>query len=145
MPDKKFHPLANIFPLMDEAGLAELAADIKAESQREPIVLWQEQIIDGPNRYRACQIAEVEPVIKTIDFPGGEAEALNYVVSRNLKRRGLRTFRPVGRGWREEHGGGAGKEAKNSRFTASHPTRVGVQFGSALDSKSVCASLCFRL
>jgi hypothetical protein len=32
-----FHPLADIFPMMDEAALAELAADIKAESQREPI------------------------------------------------------------------------------------------------------------
>jgi hypothetical protein len=46
MPDKHidrertewpFHPLADIFPLMDEAALAELAADIKAESQRDPL------------------------------------------------------------------------------------------------------------
>ena len=47
-----FHPLADIFPMMDEAALAELAADIEAESQREPIHLWQGQIIDGRNRYR---------------------------------------------------------------------------------------------
>ena len=84
-----FHPLADIFPMMDEAALAELAADIKAESQREPIYLWQDQIIDGRNRYRACKLAGVEPVFKKIDFPGGEAEALAYVVSRNLKRRHL--------------------------------------------------------
>jgi ParB-like chromosome segregation protein Spo0J len=89
MTDIKFHRFADIFPMMDEAALAELAADIKAESQREPIHLWQDQIIDGRNRYRACQIAGVEPVIKRIEFPGGEAEALAYVVSRNLKRRHL--------------------------------------------------------
>jgi ParB-like nuclease domain len=83
------HPLANVFPLMDEAGLAELAADIRAESQREPIMVWDGQIIDGRNRYRACEIAGVEPVIKKIEFPGGEAEALAYALSRNLKRRHL--------------------------------------------------------
>jgi ParB-like chromosome segregation protein Spo0J len=100
MPDRRidrertewtFHPLADIFPMMDETALAELAADIKAESQREPIYLWQDQIIDGRNRYRACKIAGVEPVFKRIDFPGGESEALAYVVSRNLKRRHLTT------------------------------------------------------
>jgi hypothetical protein len=84
-----FHPFADIFPMMDEAALAELAADIKAESQREPIHLWQDQIIDGRNRYKACKLAGVEPVIKRIEFPGGEQEALAYVVSRNLKRRHL--------------------------------------------------------
>ena len=75
--------------MMDEAALAELAADIKAESQREPIYLWRDQIIDGRNRFAACKLAGVEPVFKKIDFPGGEAEALAYVVSRNLKRRHL--------------------------------------------------------
>ncbi len=85
----EFHRFANIFPLMDEVGLAELAADIKAESQREPIYLWQEKIIDGRNRYLACKIAGVEPVLKALEFPGGEAEALAYVISRNLKRRHL--------------------------------------------------------
>jgi hypothetical protein len=87
--DIAFHPFADIFPMMDEAALAELAADIKAESQREPIYLWRDQIIDGRNRYAACQIAGVEPVIKRIEFPGGEQEALAYVLSRNLKRRHL--------------------------------------------------------
>jgi hypothetical protein len=40
-------------------------------------------------RYRACEIAGIEPVLKRIEFPGGEAEALAFVVSRNLKRRHL--------------------------------------------------------
>ena len=87
--DIAFHPFADIFPMMDEVALAELAADIKAESQREPIHLWQDQIIDGRNRYAACKLAGVEPIIKKIEFPGGDAEALAYVLSRNLKRRHL--------------------------------------------------------
>jgi ParB-like chromosome segregation protein Spo0J len=87
--DIAFHPFADIFPMMDEVALAELAADIKAESQREPIHFWQDQIIDGRNRYAACKLAGVEPIIKKIEFPGGDAEALAYVLSRNLKRRHL--------------------------------------------------------
>lgn len=63
-----FHPLADLFPMMDETALAELAADIKAESQREPIYLWRDEIIDGRNRYKACKLAGVEPVFKKIDF-----------------------------------------------------------------------------
>jgi ParB-like chromosome segregation protein Spo0J len=85
-PRPSFHPLAELFPLIDDAALAELAADIKAESQREPIFLWRDQIIDGRNRYRACQIAGIEPVFKRVEFPGGEQEALAYVLTRNLKR-----------------------------------------------------------
>jgi hypothetical protein len=59
MPDKQidreraewtFHRLADLFPMMDEAALAELAADIKANGQREPIKLWDGAIIDGRNR-----------------------------------------------------------------------------------------------
>ena len=34
-----FHPAANIFPLFDDSRLAELADDIKAFGQREPIKL----------------------------------------------------------------------------------------------------------
>jgi hypothetical protein len=64
--------------------LAELAADIKANGLREPVGLWDGAIIDGRNRYKACKIAGVEPVFKGLDFPGGEAGALAYVVSRNL-------------------------------------------------------------
>ena len=89
MADYGFHPFADLFPMLDDEALAELAADIKAESQREPIFLWQDKIIDGRNRYRACKLAGVEPVLKRIEFPGGEREALAYVVSRNLKRRHL--------------------------------------------------------
>ena len=42
-----FHPIANLFPLMDDEALAELAADIKAHGLKEQIKLWRNQIIDG--------------------------------------------------------------------------------------------------
>lgn len=45
-----FHSLADIFPMLDHKSLAELADDIAAQGQREPIILLDEQILDGPGR-----------------------------------------------------------------------------------------------
>jgi hypothetical protein len=68
--------------------LSSLATTSKPKAS-EPILLWEDKIIDGCNRYEACKRAGVEPVIKRIEFPGGRKEALAYVLSRNLKRRQL--------------------------------------------------------
>jgi N6-adenosine-specific RNA methylase IME4 len=55
------HPAANIFPMMDDKRLAELAQDIRENGQQMPIRLLDGQIIDGRNRLAACQIAGVQP------------------------------------------------------------------------------------
>lgn len=81
----KTHPVANLFPMLADGELADLAADIKANGLRLPIVTWQGQIIDGRNRLAACKLAGVEP--QTVDFTG--ADPVKYIVSTNLKRRHL--------------------------------------------------------
>ena len=57
----EFHPIANIFPMMGEEELDQLADDIMQNGLRQPIVLYQGQILDGRNRYQACELAAVEP------------------------------------------------------------------------------------
>jgi ParB-like chromosome segregation protein Spo0J len=59
----EFHSLANLFPLIEDAEFNDLVADIKANGQREDIVLLDDKVLDGRNRYRACLAAGVAPRI----------------------------------------------------------------------------------
>jgi ParB-like chromosome segregation protein Spo0J len=82
------HPVADLFPMLAEDELAELAADIKERGQLQPIVLDTDgRIIDGRNRLAACQLASVEPKFSTYDGddPGGYALAVN-IQRRNLTK-----------------------------------------------------------
>lgn len=84
----QFHPVADLFPLLDKVELRDLADDIRERGLREPIWLHPDgRVIDGRNRYRACLAAKVEPRTRTYD--GTEDELISFVVSLNLKRRHL--------------------------------------------------------
>lgn len=48
-----FHPLAEIFPLIEGEDFEALCADINVNGLRQPVLLWRGQILDGRNRYRA--------------------------------------------------------------------------------------------
>jgi ParB-like chromosome segregation protein Spo0J len=82
------HPVAELFPLLPSTELDALAADIQANGLREPI--WRHRdgrIIDGRNRWLACQMAGVECPCRV--FMGDDAELLQFVLSMNLRRRHL--------------------------------------------------------
>lgn len=85
-----FHPAANIFPLMEEGAIAELATDIAANGLREPI--WRHRdgrIVDGRNRWLACSQARVECRHRT--YERDDETIVPFVVSKNLHRRHLTT------------------------------------------------------
>ena len=80
------HESAALFPMLDDAELDKLAANIAKHGQLEPIVTFEEKILDGRNRLEACRRAHVEPkfrALKSCDSP------TDFVISANLHRRHL--------------------------------------------------------
>ena len=88
MKTYKNHPLAEIFPMMEDQKLEHIIDDIQTNGLREPIILLDQKILDGRNRYKACQISGVDPVFSEFDS-GTQGDPLSYVISRNLHRRHL--------------------------------------------------------
>ena len=86
MQPKEFHEAANIFPL-DEEHLQELADDIATNGLWTPIELYHGLILDGRRRYKACQLAKVEPDYTYVCPP----DPVAYVWSLNKHRRHMST------------------------------------------------------
>lgn len=82
-----FHPVSEIFPMMQDAELRDLAADIEEHGLIEAIWTYHGQIVDGRNRYRACLIAGEEPRFQ--EYTGDESGLVAFVLGLNLKRRHL--------------------------------------------------------
>lgn len=80
----EIHEAANIFPIDDE-HISDLAADIKKNGQKVAIELFEGKIIDGRRRFKACQVAGIEPLTKNV-LP---EDPISYVLSLNLHRRHL--------------------------------------------------------
>jgi ParB-like chromosome segregation protein Spo0J len=80
-----YHPLAEIFPLMQGKDFEELVEDIRANGVREPVWTYQGQILDGRNRFRAAKEAGREAPVR--EFTGEDPVA--FVISLNLHRRHL--------------------------------------------------------
>lgn len=83
------HPLANIFPMLSDDELNELAADIKENGLLHPIVrmIDHKTIVDGRNRYEACHRAGIEPEFD--DYIENDEQARALIVSANLQRRNM--------------------------------------------------------
>ena len=80
-----FHELCCIFPRCTDEELQLLVSDIRENGLLTPITLYEGKILDGRNRYLACQMLNIEP--DYVPFDG--KDPLPFVVSRNLCRRHL--------------------------------------------------------
>ena len=81
----KFHPLSEMFPLMQGEEYSLLVADIAANGLRDPVIELDHMILDGRNRYRACNEAGV--AVRYEAYQGDDP--LGFVISTNLHRRHL--------------------------------------------------------
>lgn len=79
----QFHEVAEIFPLMEGAAFDALVADIKQHGLLEPVWTLDGKIIDGRNRFRACEAIGITPKIR----PWTGDDPVDFVLSMNLHRR----------------------------------------------------------
>ena len=83
------HPAADVFPLLSKDEITALAADIRTNGQRLPVLLQQaddgaDLVLDGRNRLLACEVAGLEPRVAYVE---PTADAVQVIVSTNLARR----------------------------------------------------------
>ena len=81
----EYHKYANLFPMMTDDEHQSLVEDIKKNGLLNPIWVYEGQILDGRNRWRACQELGIEPAIR--EWAG--QDPISFVVSLNLNRRHL--------------------------------------------------------
>lgn len=84
----KEHPAASLFPMMESEAYELFKADIEQNGQREPITIWQGQLLDGRNRLKACEELGIKPAKFELDK---EIDPVSWVLSHNLHRRHLDT------------------------------------------------------
>jgi N6-adenosine-specific RNA methylase IME4 len=85
--ERRFHPVANIFPLLQGEEFDGLVESIRTKGLLNPIWLHPDgSVIDGRNRYNACPIAGVERRYQTWD---GKGSLTDFVFAQNFDRRHL--------------------------------------------------------
>jgi ParB-like chromosome segregation protein Spo0J len=81
------HPAGAVLPAMTPDEYAELSDAIATHGQQQPIVIFEDKVLDGWHRYRVLSALGIAP--RCEDFAGDELDALHYVVNANLRRRNL--------------------------------------------------------
>jgi len=101
---------------MPPEALRKLRGDILAHGQRVPCILWRGQLLDGRNRWRACQDAGITP--STVEHEGDEVSAIELVQSLNLERRDLTEAQRATAVVRTEAALGVAREARERQRAA---------------------------
>ena len=81
------HPAADYFPMMSQIDFERLKDDISQNGQVEPILVFEDQIIDGRNRYKACRELGIKP--RFASYGGDPEKITSYIISTNLHRGSL--------------------------------------------------------
>ena len=82
-------PVCEAFPPMTHDQFLGLKRSIERNGQREPIVVWNNRIVDGRHRLKACQELGIQPVVKR--FTGDYQQAVSAAFAANVNRRQLGT------------------------------------------------------
>lgn len=80
------HPAADVWPMLNDDELDELADDIKANGMLQPIVVKGGVLIDGRNRREACRRAGIVPATTELGGHDDDDEIRTYVASCEKRR-----------------------------------------------------------
>lgn len=83
----QFHEIAGVFPMMNEDDYSSLKESIRKEGLLEPIWIYEEKIIDGRNRFKAC--LENGTPMRFREYEGEPNKLIDFVLGLNLSRRHL--------------------------------------------------------
>lgn len=117
----KVHPAADSFPMMPPDHFSELVEDIRENGLLEDLVTDADgSLLDGRNRYLACEAAGVEP--RYVTYKG---DPWRFVISHNLHRRHLTdTQRALVAGRLADRlPGRPSEKVSDDTFSVSTPTR----------------------
>ncbi len=82
----EFHPAAELYPMMNKEELTNLKDSIQQHGQRYPVVLCDEKIVDGRNRFLACKELGIE--VDCWDLPE-DRDPWEYAMDCNMNRRNI--------------------------------------------------------
>lgn len=81
----------NLIPKLSEEEFKQLEENIIEEGCREPIILWNDTIIDGHNRYEICKRNNIEFKTTNKEFSNRE-EAKKWIIKNQFGRRNLSIY-----------------------------------------------------
>lgn len=84
----QIHPIAEVFPMLDEDAFQQLCSDIAEHGLQRQIVTWRGELIDGRNRMRALIALGLDPG-EYCRALADDADPVSYALSANLHRRHL--------------------------------------------------------
>lgn len=87
-----YHVASKVFPMMDAMTREALKGSVRANGVLMPIILYNNQILDGRNRYEVAKELEAEGVdvrCEFREFEGNEAAAHEFAMAAGAQRRDL--------------------------------------------------------
>jgi ParB-like chromosome segregation protein Spo0J len=89
-PEYQYGELSTVFPsFVGEEEFTRLVEDIRENGLIDPIVVWNNEIVDGRHRHLACKEAGVEPRYEVLPDDWPFEKVKNRVVALNILRRHL--------------------------------------------------------
>lgn len=78
--------LSMIMPVMDEETYTSFLLDMDVNGQKEPVWIWDGEIIDGKHREWACRVLGIEPIYELLP---DDVDPVRFARSKNVERRHL--------------------------------------------------------